>query len=125
MANLGDIPKYIRYDFLIAVLGMILISTAWYFSNIIKIDSASFIILYVCGIPLIIWGFGEMYANYEEEKSIISYRNLLKKKELIEEMEIKKIIDKNQKVLLINSLKEDMDEIIKRVSKNPNPSEQK
>jgi|SRR3989344_2783636 len=117
MNGLGEIPKYVRYDFLITLIGLISLGSWWYFSIIIQISSPSINILFISGLFLVIWGFSEMYSNYEEEKSLWQLKIILDKKEIIDKLEKNKIIDKNKKEGIIRLLIKETDEIIGDKSK--------
>lgn len=112
MNGLGEIPKYVRYDFLITLIGLISLGSWWYFSIIIQISSPPINILFISGLFLVIWGFGEMYSNYEEEKSLWQLKMILDKKEIIDKLEKNKIVDKNKKESIIKLLIEETNEII-------------
>lgn len=112
--NLDEIPKYIRYDFLMTLLGLICVGVAWYFSTVGKIESTSIniFVLYLMGFPIAIWGFGEMYNSYKDERDLRRLQVMLEKRMLFIELRDKEIIDNRKLAFLINTIKDDMKDII-------------
>ena len=116
MNGFGEIPKYVRYDFLITFIAIILISSAWYFTNVNDIQKENTNAFYLIGIPLAIWGFGEMYNNYREERDLKQLRTIVEKKEIFDQLIKHKILDVEKKNFFIEELKKEMNEIIEKKS---------
>lgn len=114
MEGLFEIPKYVRYDFLISLIGVFCLGAGWYFTFVIKIDSQYTGILFVIGTYFLIWGWGEMYSNYRDERDLNQLKILLEKKTLFDELMKQKILDKTQTNFLISILKKDVKEIIEK-----------
>ena len=93
MNGFSEIPKYVRYDFLITFIAIILISSAWYFTNINEIPKENTNIFYLIGIPLAIWGFGEMYNNYREGRDLKQLQTIVEKTEIYEKLAKNRILD--------------------------------
>ena len=83
---LEEIPKYVRYDFLIGIIGLILVGGGWYYLFNGPINITIPISLVTLGLFLIIWSFGEMWSNYRDNQEVIILQNLLEKKRLFEKM---------------------------------------
>ncbi len=45
-----ELPKYVRYDFMITLLGIFSIGTWWYFSYVIKVESEFLGLFFILGI---------------------------------------------------------------------------
>ena len=90
------LPKYVRYDFLVTLIGIVFIVFAFYYKNIkpLKIDIT---LAYIIGIPLVIYGTGQMYNNYKMELELISLQSIEKRRELINQMRKVKLVTKKQK----------------------------
>lgn len=67
--SLDDIPKYIRYDFFMALLGILIIYfvivTDRIYNNIVLLN-----LFLSVGIPSFLYGIYEMKKNYGKEKEI-------------------------------------------------------
>ncbi len=118
MGNIFEVPKYVRYDFLITVLGILSISVWWYFTFVREIKSEILGLLPVSGIWFLIWGFGEMYSNYREERDLSQLRGIVEKKALFNQLIKYKIVDKDQTKFFMDLLKEDIKDIIEKKKEN-------
>ncbi|GEM_PF-6670744 len=117
--DLGEIPKYVRYDFLITFLGLFLIGSGWYFIYVDPIDSQdSTNFLFIIGLPLIIWGFGEMYNNYRESRDLRQLQIINEKVDLYNNLIKHKVIDKKIKTVFVDSIKEEINEIVEKEKDN-------
>lgn len=114
MNGLSDVPRYVRYDFLVTFLGLLSFGFAWYFTNVNKINTNAVNLLLLIGIPLIIWGFGEMYNNYKEERDLIQLKSMVEKKEIFDEMVKHNILDKDKSKSLVELLKKEIVELIEK-----------
>ncbi|MBS3077447.1 hypothetical protein J4233_04210 [Candidatus Pacearchaeota archaeon] len=114
MNGFGEIPRYVRYDFLITFIALVLMSSAWYFSSVNNIPREDTNIFYLVGIPLAIWGFGEMYNNYREGRDLRQLQIIMEKKEIFDELTKHKILDADKKVFFIEELRKEIDEIIEK-----------
>lgn len=120
-----ELPKYVRYDFLITLLGIFCIGTWWYFSNVIKVESEFLGLFFVIGIWFLIWGLGDMYSNYREERDLSQLRSILEKKEIFDELTKHKILNKSQNSFLVGSLKQDIKDIIEKKKEDKNETKKK
>ena len=114
MNGFSEIPKYVRYDFLITFIAIILISSAWYFTNLENIPKENTNVFYLIGVPLAIWGFGEMYNNYREGRDLKQLQTIAEKKEIFDQLTKEKILDIEKKKFFIAELKKEMDKIIEK-----------
>lgn len=114
MESLTEIPKYVRYDFLITFLGLLSLGSAWYFTNVTKISVGSTNLLLIIGVPLVIWGLGERYNNYKEERDLMQLQRILDKKRIFTEMTQQKMLEPDKKDFLINLLKEEIKAIVEK-----------
>lgn len=112
--SLDEIPKYIRYDFLITLLRFICIATAWFFNATKKIEDGSpyTFALYLAGIPLIVWGLGEMFNSYKDERDLRRLQIILDKKDLFIRLNTSNLIGDRQLSFLINTIKNNIKNII-------------
>jgi len=69
MVTIDDIPKYIRYDFFMALLGLVIIYFVIITENIYQNTILTILFLFV-GIPFFLWGVYEMKKNYDKEKRL-------------------------------------------------------
>ncbi|MBI5392620.1 hypothetical protein HZA96_02010 [Candidatus Woesearchaeota archaeon] len=80
-----DLPKSIRYDFFMALLGIVLL----YFLNItprLYEDSFKFILLLMIGTSSLVYGLFEMSKNYQKENEINNLERIIKKRSLMNEI---------------------------------------
>jgi uncharacterized membrane protein YbhN (UPF0104 family) len=112
MPNIPEIPKYIKYDFLITIIGLLLLSSFWYYSIIIKIEDSSLGFLFIAGLIFTAIGLLEMFYNYKEEREIIRLENIFKNKKLINLMSKERLIEVEEKEKLISRLKEKIKDIV-------------
>lgn len=113
MNGLFNPPKYVRYDFLITFIGLLCLGGAWYYASIKNIcigltQTCPVLYLYVLGVPLTLWGMGEMYNNYKEERELRKLEIIFKKKELFDNLLKNEIINKTHHKDKINSLKKEL-----------------
>ena len=113
MNGLGDIPRYIRYDFLITFLGFLFLGTWWYFKFTKNMGGSGVDVLFIISIPFIFWGLGEMYNNYRDERDLLQIKTIIEKKKIFDEMENEKIISTDKKKFLIEILKKEMETLVK------------
>lgn len=111
---MADIPKYIKYDFLSSIIGLVLMSSSLYYTVIIKITDNSLGIIFIIGLIFAVFGLGEMAEKYSNEKDIEQIKNILEKKEGFDSLKKAKIITKEQQKFLINSIKEEVKDFIKK-----------
>ncbi len=114
METLAEVPKYVRYDFLITFLGILSLGSVWYFTNVTKVSVTATNLLLILGVPLVIWGLGEMYNNYREERDLIQLQTILDKKKMFGEMVQQKILNQEKKDFLVNLLKEEIEDIVEK-----------
>ncbi len=69
-----DIPKYMRYDFFMAVLGVLISYFSFSNANIYGISTLRWS-MFGFGAILSIYGIGEMSSTYYNEKKIQKIRN--------------------------------------------------
>lgn len=114
------LPKFVRYDFFVTLIGVGLIVFAYYYTNINppnpKLDLD---IVYIIGFPLIIYGMGQMYNNYKLDMEILTLQSIKLKKEIINNLGSKRvgIITKGQKSSLNKFLKNEVSELIDKKTK--------
>ncbi|MDP2925966.1 MAG: hypothetical protein Q8N99_06345 [Nanoarchaeota archaeon] len=114
---MADIPKYIKYDFLITFLGLLCTGSAWYFSSLADVNSSSINLLLLIGIPLTIWGLTEMYRNYADEQDMKQLNMILEKKEALDKLVNQNIISKDVKEDFIKYLKGEFEEVFEKSKK--------
>ena len=81
-----DVPRYVRYDFFMALFGII---TA-YFSftnNIIFTNSTLKILFAVMSTSCLLYGLLEMKNNYEKDKKIQELERECRKRELLQHLQ--------------------------------------
>lgn len=115
------LPKFVRYDFFVTLIGVGFIVFAFYYTNInppaIKLDLD---LAYIIGFPLIIYGMGQMYNNYKSDMELLTLQSIKQKKEIIKNLGSKRvrIITIEQKKSLNKFLKEEISELIdKKIKK--------
>lgn len=87
--GLDDFPKYVRYDFFMAILGLLMFYFSFSDDNIYN----SFIfhwMLIIVGLVCTIYGIYQMKNNYKKEQKIETIRRIA------EELELQKKINKNK-----------------------------
>lgn len=75
MVEINDIPKYIRYDFFISLIGLLIIYLS--FSEALLRDPSLFIFSIVVGSFFLGFGLTKMKKNYKEELKVESKRKEL------------------------------------------------
>ncbi len=65
-----------------------------------------------------------MYSNYREERDLSQLRSILEKKEIFDELIKHKILNKSQNYFLVNSLKQDIKDIIEKKKEDKNETEE-
>lgn len=83
-----EIPEYIKFDFLITLIGIVIVGIMWYYLVILNIANLNVILTFVLGLIISVIGINEMQKNYFNDKRIKRLRYKL------EELEIRKAIDK-------------------------------
>jgi|SRR3989338_677741 len=109
-----DIPRYIRYDFLITFLGLLCTGSAWYYQSVAKVDINSTAVLWLIGIPFLLWGFTEMYNNYADEQDLKQLKLILEKKKTFEDLIKDKIVDKDLESGFMKYLKNEFEEVFQK-----------
>ena len=117
MPSMNDVPKYIRYDFLITFLGLLCIGSAWYYQMVIRVDVNSTTILWLIGIPFLLWGFTEMYRNYADEQDLKQLNLILDKKKTFDKILKNKIISKEVGKEFTDYLKEEFNNVFEKSKK--------
>ncbi|MFH0978793.1 MAG: hypothetical protein V1837_05830 [Candidatus Woesearchaeota archaeon] len=82
-----DIPKYVRYDFFIAILGIFIVYFAFSNANAYGNTTIRWS-LFVFGVIISVYGLAEMSSSYYAEKKIQKIKNV------IEWVKVKKDFDK-------------------------------
>lgn len=81
-----DVPKYVRYDFFVAILGLVMFYFA--FSNEkIYLDTFSHWTLTLVGITCLIFGLYHMKENYLREREVDMLTMQLTKREILTKLE--------------------------------------
>ncbi len=80
-----EIPEYVKFDFLITIIGLLL---SGYTGQIIveEQQNSNIILFFLLGIVILILGVNEMNKNYEKDKEIRALRYELEKLELNEKI---------------------------------------
>ncbi|OGI64703.1 hypothetical protein A2642_01885 [Candidatus Nomurabacteria bacterium RIFCSPHIGHO2_01_FULL_39_10] len=110
MSPLDEIPRYVRYDFFMSLLGIIIVYFSFSNGNIYN-DKTLHLGFLLFGAALSIYRIAEMSSTYYLEKKIQKLKNLIEIKEL------KKQIDNQEnetldKKSVINSLKANSSNIL-------------
>lgn len=85
MNNITDIPKYVRYDFFMALFGII---TAYFlFANERVYENRTLRIIFaIISGACLLYGLIEMKENYEQEKQLIAVERELRRKAALAEL---------------------------------------
>ncbi|MEK6942984.1 MAG: hypothetical protein AABX00_02900 [Nanoarchaeota archaeon] len=115
------LPKLVRYDFFITLIGIGLFVFAFYYTNINPPDKPlNLDLAYAVGFPLIVYGMGQMYNNYKLDMELLTLQSIKQKKEIINKLvnQRVKIITKEQHDSLNKFLKGEVSELIdKKIKK--------
>ena len=119
------LPKYVRYDFLITLLGIGLVVFAYYFRFIhqqLQLQEDHYAFLIVIGVGIFFYGISQMYYNYKIESDIFILESFVKRKEAINRMKRLKIIDQEKSDSLNFFIKDELNDFIDKKKKDePKP----
>ena len=114
--SLDDVPKYVRYDFFMAILGIFIIYFTFSNENVYKIEPLRWA-LFIFGVVLSVYGIAEMSSTYYSEKKIQKISNKIElanvKKELNslpkdfvekEDISLKEFFKKHKKYVLFTTI---------------------
>ncbi len=75
MESIDEIPKYVRYDFFMALFGTLLIYLLCT-NEILYKNSVLLILFSIIGVSTLLYGILEMKGNYERDKkiSVLQYK---------------------------------------------------
>ena len=110
-------PKYVRYDFLIFLVGLGLMYFSFYYifvhplENLVKI---AFIFIFSLGGFIFIMGIGDMYNNYTIEMEQILLNSIVERNSVIEQLKEKKIITVEEETAFHYFLKEQLADYLEK-----------
>ena len=111
---MAEIPKYIKYDFLMTLLGLLCIGSAWYYTAVIKLPTESTSILWIIGGVFVLFGFIEMQNNYQDEQDLKQLNLILDKKEAFDKILNQGIISQKKEKNFINYLKKEFEDFFEK-----------
>lgn len=106
-SGIFEIPKSIRYDFLIGLLGIVNFGI-WAWFSFIENKSNSVTFFFVLSWPLLAYGFSEMLRNYHEENVLNQLRGIVERKRIYDDLSSHNIITKKEYSFLVKLLKDNM-----------------
>lgn len=83
--TIADTPKYVRYDFFMAVLGLVIAYTGYTNESAYFSESVQFILI-VAGAICLFYGLKEMKMNYEKDKELQDIEYAYTKQRLIHDL---------------------------------------
>lgn len=81
-----EIPEYVKFDFLITLIGLILAGFSWYLIVIQENQKLSIILVFILGMIVTAIGINEMSNNYAMDKELRRLRYEIEKRELKEKL---------------------------------------
>lgn len=118
-----DIPENVKYEFLLTLIGFVLLAFFIFFSYIKPIPEVSvklltandlLIIFLALGGALSVIGLTEMYKKYRIESELLELSSILQKKDFIDKFEKLKLIESSESIDLNSFLKNDINNLIER-----------
>lgn len=109
-----SLPKYIRYDFLMTLIGLVLFAFSIYYAYINYIQKLENItgLSFILSIGLLSYGLGQMYNNYSLESELFSLESFVRRKDAIKELKKRKVIDAMDEDVLTYFLIREVKELI-------------
>lgn len=99
MDNLEDLiknPRHVRYDFFISVIGTILIGFGGYYLFYLRENLFGNLLVFL-GLPMIIWGYFEMFKNYKQDIETVRLDNAVRKVDSIKKLKNLGLISEKEK----------------------------